>query len=107
MVLLSKNVKHIKCLQREQGGKCGLLAYGQVLSQLEHLRIHHDLVSLSVGFFHWSLVVLLEDHDSCFMKQTGCNVSELCEIGGQGVSDPEAEREPCGKVFWRSQVRSI
>ena len=32
-------------------------------------------------------------------------MSELCEIGGQGGSDPEAEREPCGKVLWRSQSR--
>jgi hypothetical protein len=42
-------------------------------------------------FVRWSQVVLSEDHDSCFVKQTRSNESEGCEIGEQGSFDLRSE----------------
>ena len=52
---------------------------------INHLRIRHDCVDIL-----WMLcrlcVVLSEDHDLCCFSVTGRSVSEICEIGEQGVS---------------------
>jgi hypothetical protein len=49
---------------------------------INHLGIHHDCADILCRL----CVVLSEDHDLCCFSVTGRSVSEICEIGEQGVS---------------------
>jgi hypothetical protein len=52
---------------------------------INHLRIRHDCADI-LWMLCWLCVVLFEDHDLCCSLVTGRSVSEICEIGEQGVS---------------------
>ena len=52
---------------------------------INHLRIRHDCADI-LWMIYRLCVVLSEDHDLCCFSATGRNVSEICEIGEQGVS---------------------
>jgi hypothetical protein len=58
---------------------------------INHLRIRHDCADI----LHWMLyrlcVVLSEGHDLCCFNATERGVSEICEIGEQGVSFADSD----------------
>ena len=58
---------------------------------INHLRIRRDCADI----LHWMLcrlcVVLSEGHDLCCFNVTERSVSEICEIGEQGVSFADSD----------------